>query len=206
MAPVRLTSPDGMTPEEQLDGIGERVRDLIERQSAIFITGTSCPRLPRPASSIVNAGDLSKADHRPAQRGFSGADLSGAHPARGRPGTPVSVHLQPLAQPRGDGPRPARHQPRFARVKVPPLLPRFIGLPDGQRFVPLEQVIALHLPALFPGMEIVSNHFFRVTRDADLDVDDDEAEDLMAAVQAELTAQAPKGTGSPSRGRPRHVP
>src|SRR6185437_4772774 len=88
---------------------------------------------------------------------------------------------------------PLRHLPRFARVKVPPLLPRFVALPDGERFVPLEQVIALHLPALFPGMEIVSHHFFRVTRDADLDLDDDEAEDLMAAVQAELTRKGRKG-------------
>jgi len=86
-----------------------------------------------------------------------------------------------------------RHKPRFARVKVPPLLPRFIGLPDGERFVPVEQVIAFQLPALFPGMEIVSHHFFRVTRDADLDLDDDEAEDLMEAVQAELTRKHRKG-------------
>src|SRR4029077_3116196 len=69
----------------------------------------------------------------------------------------------------------------------------FIGLPDGERFVLLEQVIALHLPVLFPGMEIVSHHYFRVTRDADLDIDDDEAEDLMAAVQAELTRKRRKG-------------
>jgi polyphosphate kinase len=88
---------------------------------------------------------------------------------------------------------PMRHKQRFARVKVPPLLPRFVGLPDGERFVPLEQVIALHLPALFPGMEITSHHFFRVTRDADLDLDDDEAEDLMAAVQAELVRKRRKG-------------
>src|SRR5207302_1288268 len=80
---------------------------------------------------------------------------------------------------------PVRHQMRFARVKVPPLLPRFIPLPDGRHFVPLEQVIAAHLDMLFPGMEIVSQHPFRVTRDADLDLVDEDAADLLAAIQSE---------------------
>jgi polyphosphate kinase len=81
---------------------------------------------------------------------------------------------------------------RFARVKVPPLLPRFIALPDGRRFIPLEQVIALYLSELFPGMEIVSQHPFRVTRDADLDLVDEEAADLLAAIQNELRRQQRK--------------
>jgi polyphosphate kinase len=79
-----------------------------------------------------------------------------------------------------------RRQLRFARVKVPPLLPRFVALPDGHRFITLEQVIALHLQALFPGMEIVSHHAFRVTRDADLELVDEEAADLLATIQSEL--------------------
>jgi polyphosphate kinase len=81
---------------------------------------------------------------------------------------------------------PQRHQQRFARVKVPPVLPRFIPLVEGQRYVPLEDVIALHLQALFPGMEVVAHHPFRVTRDGDLDDVDSDAEDLLAAIQTEL--------------------
>src|SRR5256885_2014617 len=81
---------------------------------------------------------------------------------------------------------PQRRQQRFARVKVPPVLPRFIPLAEGERYVPLEDVIALHLPALFPGMEIVAHHPFRVTRDGDLDDVDSDAEDLLAAIQTEL--------------------
>ena len=85
---------------------------------------------------------------------------------------------------------PQRKQQRFARVKVPPVLPRFIPLDDsvqgGERYVPLEDVIALHLPLLFPGMEIVTQHPFRVTRDGDLDDVDSDAEDLLAAIQTEL--------------------
>src|SRR5205807_9635710 len=74
----------------------------------------------------------------------------------------------------------------FARVKVPPLLPRFVVTPDGERFVPLEQVIAAHLHLLFPGMEIERHHPFRVTRNADLTLEEEEADDLLAAVELEL--------------------
>ena len=76
---------------------------------------------------------------------------------------------------------------RFARVKVPPILPRFVVLPDGERFVPLEQVIAVHLGALFPGMEVLGHHVFRVTRNADIDVEEDEGGDLLMAIESELT-------------------
>src|SRR4029453_5911996 len=75
---------------------------------------------------------------------------------------------------------------RFARVKVPSLLPRFVVLPDGERFVPLEQVIAAHLDQLFPGMEIEQHHAFRVTRNTDLTLEEEEADDLLAAVEIEL--------------------
>ena len=73
----------------------------------------------------------------------------------------------------------------FARVKVPPSLPRFIEV-SSQRFVPLEDVIAGHLDMLFPGMEIVQNHTFRVTRNEDLDVEEDDAENLLQALEREL--------------------
>src|SRR4029453_2352806 len=76
--------------------------------------------------------------------------------------------------------------PRFARVKVPPSLPRFIALPDGGRFVPLEQVIAAHLDWLFPGMHVLDPHPFRVTRNAGIEVEEDEAEDLLEAMESVL--------------------
>ena len=71
-------------------------------------------------------------------------------------------------------------------MKVPPILPRFVVMPDGERFVPLEQVIAAHLDVLFPGMEVVSSWAFRVTRNADLALEEEEADDLLAAVELEL--------------------
>ena len=192
MAPVSLTSPDGMTPQEQLDGIGERVRNLVGRQSAVF-SSEILPALAEAGFRITPAAELSKADRSQLKEVFQERIFPVLTPLAVDPAHPfpyisnLSLNLAVMVR------DPARHQPRFARVKVPPLLPRFIALPDGQRFVPLEQVIALHLPVLFPGMEIASYHYFRVTRDADLDIDDDEAEDLMAAVQAELLRKRRKG-------------
>ncbi len=81
---------------------------------------------------------------------------------------------------------PVRGERRFARVKVPPVLPGLLVMPDGNRFVALEQVIAAHLDALFPGMEIESHHPFRVTRNADLTLEEEEADDLLEAVEMEL--------------------
>src|ERR1700682_3688319 len=192
LAPSSLNSQDGLTPEQQLDGIGQRGRSLVERESAIF-TGDILPALAEAGVRIVTAGDLSKADQGELAKVFQDRTFPVLTPLAVDPAHPfpyvsnLSLNLAVMVR------DPLRHQPRFARVKVPPLLPRFTGLPDGRRFVPLEQVIALHLPALFPGMEIVSHHFFRVTRAADLDLDDDEAEDLMAAVQAELVRKRRKG-------------
>ncbi|HEV7534356.1 MAG TPA: polyphosphate kinase 1, partial [Acidimicrobiia bacterium] len=81
---------------------------------------------------------------------------------------------------------PQQDERRFARVKVPPLLPRFVRTSDGTAFVPLEQVIAAHLDRLFPGMEVEQNCPFRVTRNADLSVADEESDDLLAAIEMEL--------------------
>src|SRR5262249_42881153 len=82
---------------------------------------------------------------------------------------------------------PTTGEDRFARVKVPPLLPRFLALPDGDgtRFVLLEQLIAAKLDTLFPGMEIHAHSPFRVTRDTDFELED-EAEDLLEAVESVL--------------------
>ncbi len=191
-ATLSLTSSDGMTPEAQLDRIGDRVRDLIERQSATF-NADIVPALGDAGFKLVNTDDLSEADRDLLTQVFQERIFPVLTPLAVDPAHPfpyisnLSLNLAVMVR------DPMRHKQRFARVKVPPLLPRFVGLPDGERFVALEQVIALHLPALFPGMEITSHHFFRVTRDADLDLDDDEAEDLMAAVQAELVRKGRKG-------------
>ena len=80
---------------------------------------------------------------------------------------------------------PQTDEDRFARVKVPPVLPRFVPLADHTRFVPIEQVIAAHLDRLFPGMDIVTHHPFRVTRDTDFELEDED-EDLLEAIEEVL--------------------
>ena len=81
---------------------------------------------------------------------------------------------------------PAEEITRFARLKVPPNVPRLVPLPGGDRFVPLEQVLVAFLDEVFPGMEVGPACVFRVTRDADLALDDDAADDLLLALQEEL--------------------
>ena len=96
---------------------------------------------------------------------------------------------------------PQSGQEHFARVKVPPLLPRFTDVGD-EHFVPLEDVIAAHLEELFPGMEVLQHRTFRVTRNEDLDIDEDEAENLLQALERELMRRRlgrPSGSRSRSR-------
>jgi polyphosphate kinase len=81
---------------------------------------------------------------------------------------------------------PETHQQGFARVKVPPALPRFHFLPDERRFVAIEEIIGAFLGELFSGMVVVAQYPFRVTRDADIELDEDEAQDLVAALETEL--------------------
>ena len=97
---------------------------------------------------------------------------------------------------------PVTSERRIARVKVPPVLPRFVVMADGERFVALEQVIAAHLDTLFPGMVIGAHETFRVTRNADLAVEEDEADDLLVAVEMELQPPALRAGRAPrARGR-----
>ncbi|MEZ5313770.1 MAG: hypothetical protein R2862_09040 [Thermoanaerobaculia bacterium] len=84
---------------------------------------------------------------------------------------------------------PRSPEMRFARLKVPPSLPRWIQLPDSYRFVPLEQVIGENLGRLFPGMELLESYPFRVTRAADIERHEQPAEDLLESVQEELRAR-----------------
>ena len=80
---------------------------------------------------------------------------------------------------------PGTGKEHFARVKVPPIINRWMQV-GPQRFVPIEDVMAAHLPLLFPGMEILANHTFRVTRNEDLEVEEDDAENLLKALEQEL--------------------
>src|SRR2546427_5888368 len=187
-AALPQTSPDGMTTGEQLRAIHERASSLLERSTHLF-THRVAPALEHHGVSIARVAQLDEADRDFLAAEFRARIFPVLTPLAVDPAHPfpyishLSLNLAVMVR------DPVRHQMRFARVKVPPLLPRFVTLPDGGRFVPLEQLIAAHLDVLFPGMEIVSQHPFRVTRDADLELVDEEAADLLAAIQSELRRQ-----------------
>ena len=184
-ASITATSPDGRTAAQQLLDIRDQV-DLLNARALAIFTDSIVPGLAGQRHRVLPLGRARRRRPQAPRRGVRGAHLPGAHPARRRPGPPVPLHLRPVAQPRGHRARPGHPGPPFARVKVPLLLPRFVVTPDGERFVPLEQVIAAHLDTLFPGMDIEGQFPFRVTRNADLTLEEEEAEDLLAAVEFEL--------------------
>jgi polyphosphate kinase len=189
LAAVAVSSPDGMSPLEQLKAIRSRVEGLIDRQTTIY-NREILPALAQSGIALVRQDEVSKKELAQLHTVFREQIFPVLTPLAVDPGHPfpyishLSLNLAVMVR------DPQRRQQRFARVKVPPVLPRFIPLDDsvkgGERYVPLEDVIALHLPLLFPGMEIVTHHPFRVTRDGDLDDVDSDAEDLLAAIQTEL--------------------
>ena len=185
-AGVVKRSPDGRTPAEQLEGIRERAQELSTRAANVFATEL-VPALEKERIRIVRSiealdpADLAFLEQEFDERIFPVLTPLSVDPAHPFPYiSNLSLNLAAMVRDPMTGVR------RFARVKVPPLLPRFVPLPDGERFVPLETVIAAHLDRLFPGMELVGHHTFRLTRDADLEVEEDEAEDLLEAIQSVL--------------------
>jgi polyphosphate kinase len=180
-AGIRATSSDGLDSLEQLRAIRSRVEPMIERQATIF-TKEVAPALEDVGVRICDWDELSAGDRVHLRGVFDERVFPVLTPLAVDPAHPfpyisnLSLNLAVVVR------HPATREERFARVKVPPLLPRFLVLPDGERFVPLEQVIAAHLDSLFPGMETVAHHPFRVTRDADFELSD-ESEDLLEAME-----------------------
>jgi polyphosphate kinase len=179
------TSPDGMTAREQLDAISGRVKLLMTRQHQIWAKSVR-PRLEAAGVSIVDWEDLGAEDRVHLRQVFerrvfpilTPLSVDRAHPFPYI--SDLSLNLAVVVR------DPDTHIRRFARVKVPPNIARLLPLPDGERFIPQEQVIAANLDLLFPGMEILAVHPFRVTRDLDLDLEIDEADDLLAAIESIL--------------------
>ena len=184
-AGLGVASPDGRTPGQQLIEVRERVEVLVDRQQRLFLDEV-VPALAENGVRLSRWGDIDDDDEKFLVETFEQRIFPVLTPLAVDPGHPfpyisnLSLNLAVLLR------DPVTGERRFARVKVPDLLPRFVVMPDGERFVPLELVIAAHLGQLFPGMEVESTGTFRVSRNADLTLEEEEAEDLLAAVEVEL--------------------
>jgi polyphosphate kinase len=185
-AGIEARGPDGLTPKEQIDAIQRRVLELDDRLCHCF-GATLRPALEESGIRIVTLGAATPEERREIDDRFERQVFPALTPlviGLGRPFpyiSNLSLSLGVLLRDSESG------NEIIARVKVPKeLLGRFLPLGDGgQTFVPLEEVIAANLDALFPGIDVIDHGYFRVTRDADFTVSD-EADDLLQAVQDEL--------------------
>ena len=182
-AHIDARGPDGLSPPETLGRIHDVVREQDRRHARQFSRVVG-PELAAQGIRIVSCAE-SGADPGLIDRHFREQIFPVLTPlavGAGRPFPYISnLSLSILVRLHD----PATDQDAFARVKVPKeVLPRFVEI-EKDTFIPLEDVIANHLDALFPGMEIISHDFFRVTRDADFEISD-EADDLLRAVEDEL--------------------
>jgi polyphosphate kinase len=176
---------DGRSPAETIDAIGEEVREQTRRQTRC-LEEVLRPALAEHGIRILHCKEVDPRHRDELAERFRRQIFPVLTPLAvglGRPFPYISNLSLSLAVLVRD---PQTDQETFARVKVPKeMLPRFVPVGDGRTFVPLEDLIAEHLDALFPGMEIVDIDVFRVTRDADFTIDD-EADDLLRAVEQEL--------------------
>jgi polyphosphate kinase len=186
---LSVRSADGLTPREQLRRIGDRTRQISLRHAEVFLESVR-PGLAEEGIHIVTWAELSDSDRTELSKYFHEQVFPVLTPLAVDPAHPfpfvsgLSLNLAVAVKSPEDG---GEH---FARVKVPDNVDRFVqlkGVGDDTsvRFLPMEELIAAFLPVLFPGMEIVEQHAFRITRNADMDVEDRD-EDLLQALEREL--------------------
>jgi len=183
-AGVAVTAASGLQPREVLEHIWSRSRELTARHAQCF-HGEVLPALAKEGIRILRWAELEADEQERLHVLFRDRVFPVLTPLAVDPAHPfpyisgLSLNLAVVVR------NPATRRENFARVKVPPLLPRFVEA-SQQRFVPLEDVIAAHLQQLFPGMDVLQHHSFRVTRNEDLEVEEDDAENLLQAIEREL--------------------
>jgi polyphosphate kinase len=203
---LSVRSADGLTPREQLARIGEQTQRIATRHARVFLDSVR-PALAEEGIYIVTWADLDQAERDELSTYFNEQVFPVLTPLAVDPAHPfpfvsgLSLNLAVTVKQPEDG---TQH---FARVKVPNNVDRFVELEirdsaDGGeghaiiRYLPMEELIAAFLPVLFPGMDIVEHHAFRITRNADFEVEEDRDEDLLQALEREL---ARRRFGSPVR-------
>ena len=183
-----LLSPDGLSPASQLRLISERLRPLLAIQMRCLIKEI-LPGLAQCDVRIVPYARLNEAQRTELQAFFFERIFPVLTPLSVDPSHPfpyisnISLNLGTLVSPE---PLDEEDEPRFARVKLPPNVPRLIPVDDGYHFILLEELVAAHIDSLFPGMRVLECQPFRITRDADLEIEEDEAGDLLKTVEQQL--------------------
>ncbi|WP_426565203.1 RNA degradosome polyphosphate kinase [Angustibacter sp. McL0619] len=198
---IAVRSAAGMEPRDVLDQISMLAQELMQRHARAFQDDVR-PALASEGITVVRWDELSTVEQERLQEMFREQIFPVLTPLAVDPAHPfpyisgLSLNLAVVVR------NTKTLKEHFARVKVPPLLPRFIAVEDvgasvtgvdpaladpyKSRFVPLEDVIAAHLDQLFPGMDVITHHSFRVTRNEDLEVEEDDAENLLQALEKEL--------------------
>ncbi|HSI93989.1 MAG TPA: RNA degradosome polyphosphate kinase [Jiangellaceae bacterium] len=183
-AGVAVPAASGLLPREVLEGTLSRSRTLMARHAQCFHDDV-LPSLVKEGIEINRWDDLDDAEQAKLHDLFRERIFPVLTPLAVDPSHPfpyisgLSLNLAVVVR------NPRTNTEHFARVKVPPNFPRFLPVAE-QRFAPLEDVIAAHLSQLFHGMQILQHHMFRVTRNEDLEVEEDDAENLLTAMEREL--------------------
>ncbi|UQA93828.1 RNA degradosome polyphosphate kinase [Streptomyces halobius] len=181
---VATRSASGLQPREVLELIWTRSRELMARHAACYQQDVA-PALADEGIHLIRWPDLTEKEQARLFTLFRQQIFPVLTPLAVDPAHPfpyisgLSLNLAVVVR------NPVSGHDHFARVKVPPLLSRFLEA-SPQRYVPIEDVIAAHLEELFPGMEVRAHHMFRVTRNEDLEVEEDDAENLLQALEKEL--------------------
>ena len=183
---IAVNSASGLAPRDVLAQISAKTKDLQTRHAALFRDKIS-PELAMNGVQIEHWSALDQQERSGLEQYFQEQVFPVLTPLAVDPAHPfpyisgLSLNLAVVLR------NPTNRMEHFARVKVPPLLPRFVPVPGStNRFVPLEDVMGAFLSELFPGMEVLQHHAFRVTRNEDLEVDEDEGENLLIQLEKEL--------------------
>jgi len=187
---LAVTASSGLSPQEVLTEISREAHRLQERHAQLFIDVIK-PQMKEKGIRIVRWANLEESERGLLHEYFQNQIFPVLTPLAVDPAHPfpyisgLSLNLAVVLK------NPDTDKEHFARVKVPPLLPRFVRIPGNSgvtdaRFVPLEDIIGQYLGLLFPGMEVLQHHTFRVTRNEDLEVDEEEGENLLLALEKEL--------------------
>ncbi len=183
-AGVAVRAASGLLPRDQLEQVWQGSRELMQRHARVF-NEEIIPELREQGIEIVRWSELDREEQRICKKLFKDRIFPVLTPLAVDPAHPfpyisgLSLNLAVVVR------NPKSGTEHFARVKVPPIFSRFVPV-GNQRFVPLEDVIGEHLKKLFPGMEVLQAHTFRVTRNEDLEVEEDDAENLLKALEKEL--------------------